>query len=106
STTGQPCSVPPAIGSAAFRIVQEALNNVGRHAGEASAVVTLQYGTEALAVQVDDNGAGLAPGRNSRGLGLIGMRERVAELGGTVRAEPRPGGGFRVRAELPFRIAQ
>jgi len=79
---------------------------VGRHAGERSAVVTLQYGTSALTVQVDDDGAGPTPGRNSRGLGLIGMRERVAELGGTVRAEPRPGGGFRVRAELPFRVTR
>src|SRR5215467_13328161 len=50
STTGQPCSVPDAIASAAFRIVQEALNNVGRHAGEASTVVTLQYGASALTV--------------------------------------------------------
>jgi signal transduction histidine kinase len=103
SIAGQPCSVPPAIASAAFRIVQEALNNVGRHAGEASAVVTIQYEPSALTVRVDDDGSGPPPGRKSRGLGLIGMRERVAELGGTVRAEPRTGGGFTVRAELPFR---
>lgn len=102
SITGQPRSVPPAIASAAFRIVQEALNNVGRHAGEASAVVTLRYGASALAVQVDDDGAGPTPAHDSHGLGLIGMRERGAELGGTVRAEPRPGGGFTVRAELPL----
>jgi signal transduction histidine kinase len=102
SITGHPRSVPPPIAGAAFRIVQEALNNVGRHAGKASAVVTLQYGASTLAVQVDDDGAGLRPGHHSRGLGLIGMRERVAELGGTVRAEPRPGGGFTVRADLPL----
>jgi signal transduction histidine kinase len=102
SITGRPCAVPPAIGKAAFRIVQEALNNVGRHAGDASAVVTLQYRPSAVAVQVDDDGAGPAPGHDSHGLGLTGMRERVAELGGTVRAEPRPGGGFTVRAELPL----
>ncbi len=102
SITGDPCAVPPAIEKAVFRIVQEALNNVGRHAGDATATVTLQYGASALAVQVDDDGAGPAPGRDSPGLGLIGMRERVAEFGGTVRAEPRSGGGFTVRAELPL----
>jgi len=102
SITGHPCSVPPAIASAAFRIVQEPLNNVGRHAGDASAVVTLHYGASTLAVQVDDDGVGPIPGHDSRGLGLIGMRERVTELGGTVRAEPRPGGGFTVRADLPL----
>ncbi|MGX7678770.1 sensor histidine kinase [Jatrophihabitans sp. DSM 45814] len=105
SITGKPCNVPPAIGKAAFRIVQEALNNVGRHAGDASAVVALQYGTTALAVQVDDDGVGSAAVQDSHGLGLIGMRERVAELGGTVRAEPRSGGGFTVRAELPLQTA-
>lgn len=99
---GHPRAVPPAVGTAAFRIVQEALNNVGRHAGDASACVTLRYGSRALAVQVDDDGVGPTPGHNSRGYGLIGMRERVAELGGTVCAEPRPGGGFTVRAELPL----
>jgi signal transduction histidine kinase len=94
--------VPPAIATAAFRIVQESLNNVGRHAGKASAFVTLQYGASTLAVQVDDDGLAPPPGQHSRGLGLIGMRERVAELGGTVRAEPRAGGGFTVRADLPL----
>ena len=102
SITGHPRTVPPAIATAAFRIVQESLNNVGRHAGKASAFVTLHYGASTLAVQVDDDGVGPPPGQQSRGLGLIGMRERVAELGGTVRAEPRAGGGFTVRADLPI----
>jgi signal transduction histidine kinase len=102
SITGHPRPVPPPIASAAFRIVQESLNNVGRHAGEASAVVTLEYGSGALAVQVDDDGAGPAARQDSDGFGLTGMRERVAELGGTVWAEPRPSGGFTVRADLPF----
>jgi signal transduction histidine kinase len=106
SITGDPCAVPPEVGRAAFRIVQEALNNVGRHAGEASASVTLQYGSSALAVQVDDDGVGPTGGHDSRGFGLIGMRERVAELGGTVRAEPRSGGGFSVRAELPLQTTK
>jgi signal transduction histidine kinase len=105
SVTGHPRGVPPAIGKAALRIVQEALNNVGRHAGQASAFVTLQYGPSALTVQVDDDGVGPAAGYDSHGFGLIGMRERAAELGGTVRAERRSGGGFTVRAELPLRTA-
>jgi signal transduction histidine kinase len=105
SINGHPCAVPPAIGRAAVRIVQEALTNIGRHAGEAAAFVTLHYGSSALTVQVDDDGVGPAQGYDSHGFGLIGMRERVAELGGTVRAEPRSGGGFTVQAEFPLPTA-
>lgn len=102
SITGEQRAVPPAIGRAAYRIVQEALNNIGRHAGGASALVTLEYGTTELTVQIDDDGVGPARGHDVRGFGLIGMRERAGELGGTVRAEGRSGGGFTVRAELPL----
>jgi signal transduction histidine kinase len=103
SITGQPRQMPPAIGTAAFRIVQEALTNIGRHAGDAAAVVTLEYGSSALTVQVDDDGVGPERDYDGRGFGLIGMRERVAELGGTIRTEPGSTGGFTVRAELPVR---
>ncbi len=102
SINGQPRAVSKALGTAAYRIVQEALNNIGRHAGDASALVTLEYGTTELTVQIDDDGVGPAREHDVRGFGLIGMRERVGELGGTVRAEARSGGGFTVRAELPL----
>jgi len=102
SINGQPRAVPQAVGRAAFRIVQEALNNIGRHAGDASAQVTIEYGARELTVQIDDDGVGPEHDHDARGFGLIGMRERAGELGGTLRAEPRTGGGFTVRAELPL----
>ena len=95
--------VPPEVDLAALRIVQEALTNVRRHAGSATAMVLVAYGDRDLTVQVDDDGPG---GTNATasggGKGLIGMRERVAALGGEIEAGPRPGGGFRVRARLPL----
>ena len=103
----------PDVDQAAYRIVQEALTNVTRHAGHACATVHLQYGPGLLTVQVDDDGAGNegsggggAPTpQPTSGMGLIGMRERVSALGGSLDAGPRAGGGFRVRAELPARAA-
>jgi signal transduction histidine kinase len=97
------------VDQAAYRIVQEALTNVSRHAGRATAAVHLHYMPEALSVQVDDDGKGGAivsstgAEPSGPGLGLIGMRERVAALGGRLKAGPQDGGGFRVRAELPVR---
>lgn len=104
--TGQPAPLPPGVDLAAFRIVQEALTNVTRHAAARSATVRLVYGEGDLVVQVDDDGKGTSgpspngPGRDG-GNGIAGMRERASALGGTVQAAPRPGGGFRVRAWLP-----
>ena len=103
----------PDVDQAAYRIVQEALTNVTRHAGQSCATVHLQYGPGLLTVQVDDDGAGNggsggggAPApQPTSGMGLIGMRERVSALGGRLDAGPRAGGGFRVRAELPARAA-
>ena len=87
---------------AAFRIVQEALTNVTRHAASPTATVTLTYGERDLTVQVDDEGRGShPPGQSTGGKGIAGMRERVAALGGELEAGPRPEGGFRVRARLP-----
>jgi signal transduction histidine kinase len=152
TVTGAQRDLPPEVDQAAYRIVQEALTNVGRHAGDASASVHLHYTREVLSVQVDDDGAGtgispgagISPGNGTgpqptghapangtspadgtsagtgtspangtsagtglrptgHGLGLIGMRERVAALGGRLHAGPRDDGGFRVRAELPVR---
>ncbi len=100
TVTGTARPLPPEVGQAAYRIVQEALTNVGRHAGPATAQVSLCYEPGTLTVQVDDDGKGAPAPPSASGLGLIGMRERVCALGGRLEAGPRPGGGFRVRAEL------
>lgn len=101
TVSGSRRALPAAVERAAFRIVQEALTNVSRHAGPASAAVHISYGAEDLTVQVDDDGRGPAEGATAPGVGLIGMRERVSALGGRLRAEPRSEGGFSVRADLP-----
>jgi len=95
--------LPRPVERAAYRIVQEALTNVVRHAAAGSATVELAYGDDALVVLVDDDGTGApVPAVNGAGTGLDGMRGRAAALGGQVEAGPRPGRGFRVRAELPL----
>ncbi|WP_344451695.1 sensor histidine kinase [Actinocorallia aurantiaca] len=110
-STGLPATVtisgtrrelPSEVDRAAYRIVQEALTNVSRHAGEAAAAVRIDYADEGLVVQVDDDGEADPDAPPVPGTGLLGMRERVAALGGRLRAEPRPEGGFTVRAELPL----
>ena len=105
TVTGAERPLPPDVDQAAYRIVQEALTNVSRHAGQACASVRLQYTPDALTVQVDDDGDGDGSGTRPAGpgLGLIGMRERVSALGGHLHAGPQDGGGFQVRAELPVR---
>jgi signal transduction histidine kinase len=102
SVGGDERSLPAEVDRAAYRIVQEALTNVGRHAGRPSTVsVRLDYRPDGLAVQIDDDGQATPAAAPVPGTGLIGMRERVTTLGGRLRAEPRPEGGFTVRAELP-----
>jgi len=103
SVTGVRRPLAPDVDQAAYRIVQEALTNVSRHAGQACALVHLHYAPDALTVQVDDDGKGAGTTSAGPGLGLIGMRERVSALGGQLQAGPRDGGGFGVRAELPAR---
>jgi signal transduction histidine kinase len=98
---GTPRPLPAGTDLAAFRIVQESLTNVTRHAGPASATVLVRYGADDLTVQVDDDGKGPAA-NGAGGNGIRGMRERVAALGGELTAGPRPGGGFRVLARLPL----
>lgn len=97
--------LPPTVGLAVFRIVQEALTNTRKHAGAARAQVRLTYGADEVAVEVRDDGAGArtaaARPAPSSGYGLIGMRERVALQGGTLEAAALDGGGFRVAARLP-----
>lgn len=92
--------LPPDVEHAAFRVVQEALTNVAKHAGAKTVVVRLGYGADALSVQVDDDGRG---GDSPAGTGIRGMAERARALGGELTAAPREGGGYRVRARLPVR---
>jgi signal transduction histidine kinase len=95
--------LPFSVDAAAYRIVQEALTNVTRHAGQATAVVLVSYTERDLTVQVDDDGRGPPPDPHAgNGRGIVGMRERAAALGGELQAGPRPGRGFRVRAHLPL----
>jgi signal transduction histidine kinase len=93
--------VSSAIGGAAFRIVQEALTNVMRHADASAARVLLRSDQVALHIEVTDNGFGTPPD-TGLGFGLRGMNERAAALGGEVSAGPRPEGGWRVKATLPL----
>ncbi|MFC8667171.1 sensor histidine kinase [Streptomyces sp. NPDC057199] len=97
---GERQALPPEIGMSAYRIVQEAVTNVVRHAGARSCRVTVDCRDEELAIEVVDSGNG--PGRAAAtGYGLLGMRERVGLLHGEFSAAPRPEGGFRVAARLP-----
>ncbi len=93
--------VPVAVDRTAFRIVQESLTNVVRHAAGAAAAVRIEYRPDRVIVQVDDDGAADSVAVGPPGVGLLGMRERVTALGGQLRAAPRAGGGFQVHAELP-----
>ncbi|MGW1000676.1 sensor histidine kinase [Streptomyces sp. NPDC002520] len=96
-------TAPPAVGAAAYRIVQEALTNAVRHAGPEPAVsIDLYERDGALHLTVADDGTGPAPG-GAPGFGLVGMGERARSVGGTLDAGPRTRGGFEVRAVLPTR---
>lgn len=98
---GEVRALPAEVDQAAYRVVQEALTNVGRHAGSATATIRLTYGPSTLTVRIDDDGhASQQP--PVPGHGLIGMRERVTALGGQLRAGPRAPRGFSVQAELPL----
>jgi signal transduction histidine kinase len=94
--------LPASIELAAFRIVQESLTNVLRHAGDASAEVRLTYGRDLLTIEVRDAGTG-PPGADLEvGHGIAGMRERAVAIGGDLEAGAGPAGGFRVRVRLPL----
>ncbi|XVQ87854.1 sensor histidine kinase [Microbispora siamensis] len=131
AVTGTPRALPPEVDLAAYRIVQEALTNVARHAGDASASVHVRYLADTLVVRVEDDGRGL-PGVTPRhgvtprqgaggasetatvvrpeavrvGVGLTGMRERVSALGGRLQTGPGPDGGFTIQAELPLPVRE
>ena len=112
---GDRAAVPAAVDVSAYRIVQEALTNVLKHAGSARAEVSIGYADDAVTIEVADDGADLhavpalaatdlvvAGAPPASGRGLTGMRERVALFGGELRAGPKPEGGFTVRARLPL----
>ncbi|MFD4785617.1 sensor histidine kinase [Streptomyces sp. NPDC058459] len=109
---GTPRPLPSGVELTAYRIVQEALTNTRKHGGpEAGASVRLVYFDDGLGLLVEDDGKG-APhelyeegGADGQGHGLIGMRERIGMVGGTLDAGPRPGGGFRISALLPLKPA-
>ena len=102
---GAPRRLAQSVDLSAFRIVQEALTNVVKHAGRARTALTITYGPEALELTIVDSGnsdRGNGPRWEPGGHGLIGMRERTALFGGTLTAGPRPGHGFEVHASLPY----
>jgi signal transduction histidine kinase len=99
---GERRPLPPAIELTAYRVVQEALTNALKHAGEAHAEVLLRYGADVLDVSVVDDGPGRHGNGHAGGHGLAGMRERVSVFGGDLAAGPEPDGGFAVRAHLPL----
>lgn len=98
-----PPEVPPSVGLSLYRVVQEALTNVRKHAGPVKNVtVDIAYEAHQVSVHIADDGRGASVSFNDDGHGLVGMRERMALCGGTVVAGPRPGGGWHVRATAPL----
>lgn len=96
-------TLPPGIGLTVYRICQEALTNVLKHAGpDPTVTVLVHWRAAALELEISDDGRGASAGSDGMGQGLLGMRERATMVGGSVSAGPRPGGGFRVRVELPL----
>jgi signal transduction histidine kinase len=101
--SGLQCDLPPGLDLAAYRVVQEGLTNVIKHAGQAPrSVVRLSSRLGELVITVSDSGTGRGSGSGDPGRGLLGLRERLALYGGSVDAGPRPGGGWRLRARVPL----
>lgn len=101
SISGEPHSIPSSVDLAAYRIVQESLTNVVRHARASYVTVTVDYGQDAISVRVVDDGKGPIPGPDA-GQGVTGMRERATSLGGNLSAGGGESGGFAVEAWLPL----
>lgn len=99
---GERRTLPPEIELSAYRIIQEAVTNVVRHARTNACRVSIDHGIDSLCVEVVDSGCGLSFSTNRRGYGLLGMRERVNLLRGDFTAGPRSEGGYRVAARLPL----
>jgi signal transduction histidine kinase len=102
---GEPAALPAGVDLSAYRIVQEALTNALKHAGPARARVLVHYGEDVLELEIADDGAGSTNG-DGAGHGLVGIRERVAVLGGDIEAGPASSGGYAVRARLPYSSAR
>jgi signal transduction histidine kinase len=100
--TGTPRALPPGQQLCAYRVAQEALTNVIKHAGDASAELTLDYGDDGLRLLVVDSGGGAPPRANHAGHGLVGMRERARMYGGVIEIGPREPAGFGVELTLPY----
>lgn len=98
---GEPGPVSPGVDISAYRIVQEALTNVLKHADAVRATVRVQHGERGLEIEVIDDGTAQPPSLNGQGHGLTGMRERVALYGGSLEAGPATAGGWRLFARLP-----
>jgi signal transduction histidine kinase len=102
TVTGEVRTLPAAVELAAYRIVQEAITNIVRHAHATRAAVTLDYGDEVLSLAIEDDGNGAATLPNLvQGNGISGMQERARALGGELRVEPAAHGGLRIEADLP-----
>jgi signal transduction histidine kinase len=93
--------LPAGVDLTAYRVIQEALTNVLKHAGRAHAVVSIRYDGNELDLEIADDGLGDVSSTGT-GHGLVGMRERVGIFGGRIETGPRPGGGFAVRATIPI----
>ena len=102
SVDGDPRELPIGIELSAYRIVQEALTNALKHAGDARVTVHVGYGRDSLEIEISDDGTGARSPVSSGGHGLVGMRERVALYGGRLDADRRQNGGFAVRVVLPI----
>ncbi len=107
---GQEKRLPPEVEIALFRIVQEAIANITRHARAESAYISLEFKEKSIAVEIEDDGVGFdhshgfTPGAGGKGVGLLGMQERAELLGGTLVIDTRPGGGTRVSVEVPVKF--
>ena len=98
---GEPTPLPGGVELSVYRIVQEALTNALKHSDPTNVTVTLAFRDSGLELEVVDDGTTATPDAATAGQGLVGMRERVALLGGELQTGPREGGGFRVAARLP-----
>jgi signal transduction histidine kinase len=107
---GDPQEIPLEVKTALFRIAQEALTNIVKHAGAEEAKVVLIFDPDKVSIVVEDNGRGFDPNRmamaNRSAWGLLGMRERASLLGGTFYLDSQPRGGTRVHVEMPYRTEE
>ncbi len=98
---GETCPLPIQTKTALYRAAQEGLTNVRKHASASAVQVALAYESERVVLTISDNGTGRR-GEQAEGFGLLGLRERMALLGGSLEAGDRPEGGFRLRVEVPM----